>query len=58
MDMRWNMLLTGINRRGRKVRSYFYNNQHTSFLKGIFGQQDVDYKDWLECTVKHPLAMN
>ena len=23
-----------------------------------YGQQGVDYKDWLDCTVKHPLALN
>ena len=23
-----------------------------------FGQQGVAYKDWLDCTVKHPLALN
>ena len=23
-----------------------------------YGQDGVDYKDWLNCTVKHPLALN
>ena len=23
-----------------------------------YGQQGVEYKDWLDCTVKHPLALN
>ena len=23
-----------------------------------YGQQGVDYKEWLDCTVKHPLALN
>ena len=27
-------------------------------ILGIFGQQGMDYQDWLDCTIKHPLAMN
>ena len=27
-------------------------------ISGLFGQEGVDYKDWLDCTVKFPIALN
>ena len=31
---------------------------YSAFISGSFGQEGMDYKDWLNCTVKHPLALN
>ena len=25
------------------------------YISGIFGKQGVEYQDWLDCTIKHPL---
>ena len=51
-------LQTGTNLHGKIVSQHIEICFCTDMILGSFGQQGVDYKDWLECNVKNPLALN
>ena len=63
--MIWKHHLIGTTLHGKTVSLlfYLYNlffrlSLKSDLFAGCFGQQGMEYKDWLECNIKNPLAMN